>query len=263
MTLPRRIALAALLAAGSACTEDSTPIATVAPPPDAGCLRDDLPRRYEVYFVLDVSGSMGPFLQGLADNLESFARAFPEVDSQDRPVLVNYHVVAFVNDVRWFPSEEARRMTDAIAVRAAIEDAVRAGGRNTNLNTTLVNAEPDENLLDALATAVGDAREAANASATLVMIATDAAFRENPETLAGGVVVQSTFEGIREALAAVGARVHAFTPDSLDGLTRNYRSQAALTTLPGSTLHSLRDLTSSRDKLRETLLGIAEASACN
>ena len=38
------------------------------------------PRTYEVYFVIDVSGSMGPFLTNVRNELVAFADGLPEYE---------------------------------------------------------------------------------------------------------------------------------------------------------------------------------------
>ncbi len=248
-------------AAGTtACREDAPPLSVARPPPDAGCAIEEAPQNYEVYFVIDVSGSMAPFLRDLAATVQSFSLAFPERDAQGNRILVNYYVIAFVNDVVWVPNN-ARRMTQPIAVQAAIEDAIDLGRDNTLLTRDLKNAEKDENLLDALAQVLSNAPT--NDAKVLVLVATDAGFREAPDTLSGGIMVQSNYQSIKADLEGVGAQIHAFTPDALDGLTRQYAGQPALTTIPGSNSYSLRELESSAELIERTLLDIAQNATCN
>jgi hypothetical protein len=252
-------ALVGLSALGAGCADDLAPFTNVPPPPDAGCTLEQGPQRYEVYFVVDVSGSMAPFLNSLAGQLQDFARSFPERDTQDNRILVDYYVVAFVNDVLWFPNN-ARRMTDPIAVQQAIQEAVARGADNTLLTKDLKNAESDENLLDALSQVVSSARP--DGAAVLVVVATDAGFREAPETLSGGITVQTRYATLRADLEARGIQLHAFTPDELDGLTRQFRNQPSLTSLPGSAQYSLRDLQASGELIQRTLQAIAQNAAC-
>src|SRR5436190_5186243 len=100
----RALAAASLFATllGTACAEDSGPITTIEEPPDAGCIREAAPQTYQVFFVIDVSGSMGPFLTDLRNQIVTFANGFPKLDSEGRIVRVDYYVVAFVNDVKWY-----------------------------------------------------------------------------------------------------------------------------------------------------------------
>src|SRR5262245_2167431 len=115
------ITLAAFFLSG--CPDDTGPITTIEEPPDAGCLREMAPQTYQVYFVVDVSGSMGPFLTDLRNELVAFAGGFPELDAEGRPVRVDYYVVAFVNDVKWYGG----RMTSVIALQAALDEAIERG----------------------------------------------------------------------------------------------------------------------------------------
>jgi hypothetical protein len=254
--LRRPMALAAALIFGPACQDDTGPIVTVEEPPDAGCLRSEAPKTYEVYFIVDVSGSMGPFLTDLRNELVSFAGGFPELDADGHRVRVDYYVVAFVNDVKWFGG----RMTSVIALQSALDQAIERGQTNLNLNQNKINAEQAENTLDAIASVI-DAEP--TAEARLLMIAGDAPFVEAPAVLSDNIMVQSTYATIFADLQAINARVHAFVPDQLDGLSRSYGGMPALTSLPGSSVNTLRDLTGAGDRIRETLTGIAREAACN
>lgn len=240
----------------SACNDDTGPIVTAEEPPDAGCIRAATPQTYQVYFVVDVSGSMGPFLTDLKEQLVSFADGFPEFDAEGRVVRVEYYVVAFVNDVKWYGG----RMTSVIALQAALDEAIERGKTNLNLDQNKLNAEPEENTLDALASVI---ESGPTAEARLIMLAGDAAFVEAPRVLSEGIMVRSSYATILEELGGIQARIHAFVPDQLDGLTRTYAGQPALTSLPGSTINSLRDLTDANDRIRETLNLIARGAACN
>ncbi|MCK6550189.1 hypothetical protein L6R52_30420 [Myxococcota bacterium] len=244
------------IAAVASCADDTTPLVTIDEPPDAGCIRAAEPRSFEVYFVIDVSGSMGPFLTDLKSQLVTFASSFKELDPEGRPVRIDYYVVAFVNDVKWYGG----RMTSVIALQDAFEDAIARGQTNFNLNQNRFNAEPEENMLDALQEVIDSSP---TAEAKLIMLAADAPFVESPAVLSDNIRVRSTYASIRAQLESMGARVHAFVPDQLDGLSRTYAGQPALTTLPGATVHSLRDLTGASEEIKRTLSFIARESSCN
>jgi hypothetical protein len=247
-------ALSALFAV--ACNDDLGPIVTAEEPPDAGCLREKSPQTYQVYFVVDVSGSMGPFLTDLKNELVSLAGGFPELDAEGRLVRVDYHVVAFVNDVKWYGG----RMTSVIALQAALDEAIQRGQTNLNLSQNKINAEEQENTLDALASVI---ESGPNAEARLILLAGDAPFVEAPRVLSDNIPVQSTYATILADLAALEIRVHAFVPEQLDGLSRTYAGMPALTSLPGSTVSSLHDLAGANTRIRETLNFIATGAACN
>lgn len=250
-----------LLAAASiaGCTGETTSLVTVEAPRDGGCVIDETPRTFQVYFVIDVSGSMVTFLQDLASQLRAFAESFPEVDSQDTPVFVEYYVVAFVNDVRWFPDGLSRRMTSPVAVQGAFELAIEAGAGEQNLTRAVRNAETEENLLDALQSVVDSEP---TADVVQVIIATDAPFAEAPTVLSTNLPVVSTYPEVADGLQRIGAEVHVFTEEALDGLTRNYNGMPPLTS-QGSSINNLRDLADSRELILSALANIADRSNCN
>lgn len=249
--------LGGLLAAG--CDDGGPIVAPVPLPPDAGCVIDEAARTFEVYFVIDVSNSMVPFLTDLATELAAFTRSFPEENARGDRVLSSYFVVAFVNDVKLFPPE-AERMTSHIAVGDAIRTAIAEAEGNRNLNSNTPNADPDENLLDALGAVID---RAPDPDFLLVLVATDQGFREAPAMLSGDITVTRTYAEVRSGLEALGARVHAFVPDQLDGLTRDYRGEPPLTDLNGGRVFDLRDLAAARESIRATLEDIALDAACN
>ena len=254
------VALALALGGTSGCSDDGPTLDVVLPPPDAGCNIELAPRSYEVYFVLDVSTSMTRFLEnGLAQQLESLTQAFPERDSQDRRVLVDYYVIGFANDFKWFPEGPARRMTSAIAVQSAIEQAVNAGRDGNNLTQNFANVEPPENLLDAL-NAIVEAQP--QGEQVVVIVATDADISEFPTILSSEIQVRSSYADTREELLNLGVQVHALTSTELDGLTRMYKGQPPLTTGAGSRTYSLRDLVESQEALQDALADIAQAAVC-
>jgi hypothetical protein len=248
---------AVLLAATFALACEEDPV--LVPSEPRICTREISPVTYEVYFVIDVSGSMGPFLTDVKNELLAFADGLPEHNADGKATEVEFFVVAFVNDVRWYP-ENVRRLREVSDVQRAFEDAIREGEDNLNLNAPTVNAETQENLLDALGAAIGNAPAA---DAVLLLVATDAGFEEAPDELSGGNAVQWTSPTVRSELERVGARVHACVRRHTAGLTRSYEGSASLTSLPGSTVHDITALTGARDRIRETLTVIAESADCN
>src|SRR5262249_36082385 len=127
--------LAALASIGTACADDSSRIVTAEEPPDAGCLNSDEPQTFQIFFVTDVSGSMAPFLTDLSRELVSFAGGFKEFDAMGRPTRIDFYVVAFVNDFKWYGG----RMTSVIALQAAFDEAIKRGSMNLNLTRDTPN----------------------------------------------------------------------------------------------------------------------------
>lgn len=251
---------AALLGASllTAC-EDSQPISVIEEPPDAGCGGAEEPRRYEVYFALDVSGSMAPFLRDVRDELEGFATGFPEFDRLGHGVRVDYFLVGFVNDFKVFGEG---RMSSTLAIQSALDDAIEAGSNETNLTSNTPNVETEENLLDALAVIPGLSTATGTAAVKVVIIATDAEFAENPQVLGPNIRVAHTYAEVRQSLADISARVHVFTRASIPGLNIPYKNQPPLADLPGSSTARLDELTGARDKVRARLNEIAQGAIC-
>lgn len=258
MIAPKRALLSlglGLCFCSTAC-DDPGFVAPIPEPPDAGCPAPEEPRHYEVYFVIDVSGSMEPFLRDVRDELEALAIGFPAEDAMGHGVRVDYYLVAFVNDVKVFGG----RMSSPIALGAAFDEAITEGQTGTNLNSEVPNIDIEENLLDALA----QIPQLSSGTATkLVMIATDAAFPQSPAILYSEIQVQSTYAQIYQSLKDLNARVHAFTRSTIPGLTVEFDGQPPLTTLTGSGIHDLSGLTGARDRVRERLNEIARGTACN
>ncbi len=232
--------LAALALAGSVACDDPASVVPNIPPPTVERCTQSIPRTFQVYFVVNVSRSMSEYLEALALELESFADGFPDVDVNGDLILVNYYVVAFVNDVGFFP-EGAPRMTSSIAVAQAIEDAVDRGRDNRNLDGS-DNGEinGDENLLDALGAALDNGTEA---DRVLFLIATEDNFRNQGERLSPNFIVENDYLDIRERLLTAQEKglVYAFTDGTVEGIDRNFDGNPPLFTDGRIDLNALLD----------------------
>jgi len=243
-------------ALGTACDE---PI-TVAPPeetPDGGCNGPEEVRHFEVFLVLDVSGSMTPFIRNVKAELEGFAAGFPTQDKLGRGVRVDFFVVGFVNDFKVFGNG---RLSSQLAVEAALDEAISAGGSNHNLTNGTDNAEPEENMLDALNQVPG--LSSSTDATKIVIIATDAAFVERPSILGPSFQVMNTFAEVRARLVALNPLVHSFTRGFQPGLNLPYHDVPALLDLPGSSNNELNEIEGVRDRVREKLNSIVQGAVC-
>lgn len=258
MRICSRLATLALLLLGAAACDDSGGNIGVTPPEetDAGCLRAEEPVSYDIYFVVDVSGSMAPFLTSVRNELIAFAQGFPQENGEGRRVRVDYYLVAFVNDVKVFGNG---RMTSLVAVQAAFDEAIAAGQTNYNLNTRTFNAEPEENTLDALNTAIS---LPSTADARIIIFAGDAEYFEAPASLAENISVENTYADVRQKLTDQEIRLHAFTKRGLHGFFLPYEGQAPLTDLPGSRVYALDELVGASTEVADTLFEIARDAAC-
>lgn len=226
MTRPVAAIAGAAALALSACGEDTFVVPDIRPPEADRCTQS-IPRTFQVYFVINVSGSMRDFLFPLADRLESFVQGFPDVDVNGDRLLVDYYVVAFVNDVGFFP-EGAPRMTSSIAVAQAIDDAVERGLDNRNLDGS-DNSEETENMLDAIDAALDNGTDA---DRVLFLIATQDEFAERGERLLPDFTVENAYADVRARLDEVRQKglVYAFTDGDVGGFDRSFRLQDPIAT---------------------------------
>jgi len=231
---PRIAGAGLLLAATAACGDDTTAIVAIDPPESDRCTQS-IPRTFQVYFVINVSGSMDQFLEPLSDQLETFVQGFPEVDVNGDRLLVDYYVVAFVNDFSFFPPDQPR-MSRSFAVGQAIDDALTRASDNRNLDGS-DNGDPPpnpENMLDALDAAL-DRAESNEGQATdrvLFILATQDRFVGEGDRLLPNFVVQNGFADVSARLDAVRERglVYAFTDGDVEGIDRNFRLQEPIAT---------------------------------
>jgi hypothetical protein len=245
----------------TACADESSgPLAVVDEPPDAGCIRPYEPSTYDVYFVLDVSGSMDPFIMDVRRQLLAFATSFPERNNAGLRVQVSYYVTAFVNDVKDFGDG---RITSTIELEAATDDAIAAGSGGRNLTQMTPDAVPpggEHDALDALAHVL---ELGPSAEAKLVVLATDSLFVEAPAILYHDLHVQTAYADLLDKYMAAGIRLHAFSVPGHEGLALPFMHLPPLTSLPGSSFHDFQELAGAGDLIRQTLTSIAHGSACN
>lgn len=252
-----RLTLAAGLAVGlfaAGCGDEAIIVPTIDPPEQQGCTQS-IPRTFQVYFVVNVSGSMDRYLESLADELETFVAGFPDVDVNGDRLLVDYYVVAFVNDYAFFPAG-APRMTSSIAVAQAIDDALERARNDRNMDGSN-NGEPTENMLDALDAALDNGTDA---DRVLFLIATQDPFAAQGDRLLPNFTVQNSFADIKARLEEVQDKglVFAFTNGEVEGIDRNFELQEPLPTDGLLDLEVLRDESAVGGLLSE----IAQEIAC-
>lgn len=263
--MKKTIGLTATLAvtlASAGCSDEGPTLVVRPPTPDAGCTVSNV-RSFEVYFVVDVSGSMREFLNDVQEQLFQFAQSFPELDSNENRVFVDYYVLGFVNDYAFFP-RGAERMTSPLAVRGAIGQAIDAAADGTNVNDGSLNNDQSpqagetgpENLLDALAQVYG--RTPAS-DQVLVVLATDADFVDQGDVLTPNIEVMTPFEAVKEGLADIDAKVYAFTDGEVDGIDKSFRTRPAMEV---TELFNLLELAEDSNAVGRILTQIAVEAAC-
>lgn len=157
----------------------------------------------DIVFVMDVSTSMGPFLNTLADEILIVDQALAALELPNPP---HYGLVVFVDDIALLgggaPYPDVGTLQDDFRMWSSFTSSNQqvAGG---NLNTTW-----PENSLDALYAAAAGFQWRENA-ARLVIHTTDDTFWEGPATQ-NGVQIQHDYPSTVDALQNGEIRVFSF-----------------------------------------------------
>lgn len=211
-------------------------------------------RNLHVFFAIDVSGSMEPFLREVQQELLALVSSLDPIVEQGG--TVSYYVIGFVNDVRWFPGPD-RRLFSVSQVQAAIDDAIRLGETGYNLNYHTFNLEDPENLLTALL-AVPEHEDGRDNP--VIIAATDAPLAEAPAVLYPDIELEQTMDEAVVRLEEVGARLHLFVGRPRDNLERGFRNPQDLGAL--ARMRSIDSVVGSSRLIRKALLDIGRDAAC-
>ncbi|MEM1026330.1 MAG: hypothetical protein AAF627_18905 [Myxococcota bacterium] len=244
---------------GAGCEDDAV-FTVPTEVPDLGC-QVSTSRTFQVFFVVDVSNSVAAndVLDAFQAELLDFAFAFPEFDSNENRVLVDYYVIGFVNDFRFFPPG-SERMTAPVAVSEALEQAQVFGSMQDNTDV-------EENLLDALNAVFevafdegSDGELIPNADRILVIGTTDDNFVDQGDTLTPGIQVQTSYADLSQRMSEQSdvMSVFMFTPGDIEGIDRNFRLQPPLPV----ERFNLNALTGSSGSVGRILTQVAVDAAC-
>ncbi|AKF11289.1 hypothetical protein DB32_008438 [Sandaracinus amylolyticus] len=210
---------------------DAGPVDAAPLPDGAICVRP-----IDVVLSVDVSSSMGPTLAALRDASSALIERLQALDPSARVSLV-----VFVDDA--LAVEECAPL-DVSALQDQLELwRVRSEDNRSPVSETY-NTDCPENSLDALMLATRGCPWRAGAARLLVHV-TDDTFAERPTVLSGpfggGIVVQSTYAEVGEAMEDASVRMIALTrtgtgescgagrsPDVGQGFHTPYRDAVAL-----------------------------------
>ncbi|UJR85297.1 hypothetical protein [Sandaracinus amylolyticus] len=223
---------------------DAGPVDAAPLPDGAVCVRP-----IDVVLTVDVSSSMGAPLAALRDASATLIERLQQLDPSARVSLV-----VFVDDA--LAIDECAPL-DATALHDQLELwRVRSEDNRSPVSDTY-NTDCPENSLDALMLATRGCPWRAGA-ARLVVHVTDDTFAERPTVLSGpfggGIVVQSTYAEVGEAMEDAGVRMIALTrtgagqscgagrsPDVGQGFQTPYRDALTLPELTGGVALLLPD----------------------
>jgi len=171
-------------------------------PSDAGvCVQ-----AVDIVFVMDVSTSMGPFLQKLAAEI-------PVVDEAAHGLNLStparYGLVVFVDDTEFANSGAAYQNISALQQDFTAWASFTSDG--TQIDSAIASFSMPENSLDALHRAGTEfAWRPAESTLRVVIHTTDDAFWEGPTTTPEGIATQNGYAATVEALRERQIRVFSF-----------------------------------------------------
>jgi hypothetical protein len=162
----------------------------------------------DVVFVMDVSTTMGPFLDTLADQMLVVDQAIAALDLPSPP---QYGLVVFVDDFALLG--KGQPYADAAALQADFQMWSDFTASNSQVSGTGTNSTWPENSLDALyAAATAYAWRPAESTLRIVIHTTDDTFTEGPSSV-NGIDVLRDYPSAVEALQDQQIRVFSFTAD--------------------------------------------------
>jgi hypothetical protein len=185
----------------------------------------------DIVFVLDVSGSMTKFIDGLEEEIGLVWEAALELD--DDP---HFGLVVFVDDV--LVDNDGQPYASVEEIQGDFHAWYEHGKTNTQTQSDLQNLDNPENSLDALhAAATSYDWRAAGSTLRVVIHATDDTFREHPDSFDSGIQVMSTYGETVSALQQRRIRVACFArkidivtgdTDVQAGFFTEFQGQAAI-----------------------------------
>jgi hypothetical protein len=182
------------------------PDTTTADPDTAGpnaCEQD-----IDVVFVMDVSTTMGPFLDTLADQMLVVDQAIAALELPSPP---HYGLVVFVDDFALLGQGQA--YADAAALQADFQMWSAFTSSNSQVSGNGSNGTWPENSLDALHIAASAfAWRPADSTLRIDIHTTDDTFSEAPAVV-DGITVQHDYPQTVQALQDQQIRVFSFTAD--------------------------------------------------
>lgn len=168
---------------------------------------DDCVQDIDIVFVMDVSTSMGPFLDKLADEILVVDEALAQLGLPNPP---HYGLAVFVDDTALLGM--GAPFPDAASLQSEFTMWSSFTSTNSQVSGAGFNSTWPENSLDALySAAVGfQWRPPGDDTLRLIIHTTDDTFWNGP-TMADGVAIQHGYDQTVDALQAAQIRTFSFT----------------------------------------------------
>lgn len=162
----------------------------------------------DIVFVMDVSTSMGAFLDTLAEEILVVDQALAALEL---PAPAQYGLVVFVDDIALLGA--GGPYPDAAALQADFQQWSDFTSSNSQVSASGSNTTWPENSLDALyAAATGFQWRPADSTLRIVIHTTDDTFVEGPTTY-NGIDIERGYADTVQALQDQQIRVFSFTAD--------------------------------------------------
>jgi hypothetical protein len=196
----------------SAADTDSTSgpgiIFDVGTTPDAPGVDPDCQQNLDIVFVMDVSTTMGGFIQILSDEILAVDAAVQKLDLLSEP---HYGLAVFVDDAALL--NEGNPYDDALALQADFDTWAAFTASNQQVGGGNSNGTWTENSLDGLYFAANGFQWRPEATTTRIIVhTTDDTFWDGP-TIGNGVAIEHGYAETVTMLQGESVRVFSFAAD--------------------------------------------------
>lgn len=221
----------------------------------------------DVVFVMDVSTSMGPFLQKLAQEMPAVDAKAKSLDLATAP---HYGLVVFVDDTEVVNSGGPYQ--DIAQLQADFEGWANFTSQGTQIDPAVESSSMPENSLDALYRAATEfAWRPAESTLRVVIHTTDDSFWNGPTTTPEGVPTVHDYGGTLGALQNANVRVFSFasklggdeeTDDVSAGWFFGFQGMPAVPQATGGGVFELDQVLANQISLASSINASLESSHC-
>jgi hypothetical protein len=221
----------------------------------------------DVVFVMDVSTSMGPFLQKLADEMPAVDASAKALNLATEP---HYGLVVFVDDTKVV--NLGNPYQDIATLQADFESWASFTSQGTQIDPSIESSSMPENSMDALYRAATEfAWRPADQTLRVVIHTTDDSFWNGPTMTPEGVPTTHGYADTLNALQSANVRVFSFASklggeEELDdvstGWFASYLGMPAVPEATGGSVFELDQVLSNQISLAASITESIESSHC-
>jgi hypothetical protein len=221
----------------------------------------------DVVFVMDVSTSMGPFLQKLAQEMPAVDASAKALNLATEP---HYGLVVFVDDTEVVNAGTPYQ--DIATLQADFESWASFTSQGTQIDSGIESSSMPENSLDALYRAATEfAWRPADQTLRVVIHTTDDSFWNGPTITPEGVPTTHGYGDTLNALQTANVRVFSFasklggedeTDDVSPGWFASYLGMPAVPDATGGSVFELDQVLANQISLAASITTSIESSHC-